>query len=206
MYVPLHPVYLRSCISVLLVLLYALYLFRTCKASKQLVSGGHGVVAQDPLYFAKGPFHQQSYLMGVQLLAGFLLLVYGAKGFINGVEHVSSLLRISPLLLSLLIIPIATELPEKVNSIMWVRQRKDTLGFGNITGAMVFQGTILPALGILMTPWEPSRDVELGILITFVAAAWLRWGARGHGQRIASLLVNGLLYLLYLYLVLGHEV
>ena len=48
-------------------------------------------------------------------------------------------------------IPIATELPEKVNSILWIRKRKDTLAFGNITGAMVFQGTLLPAIGIFIS-------------------------------------------------------
>jgi len=41
--------------------------------------------------------------------------------------------------------------PEKVNSILWVRRGKDTLAFANITGAMVFQGTLLPAIGIMFT-------------------------------------------------------
>jgi len=40
-----------------------------------------------------------------------------------------------------------------VNSFLWLRRGKDTLAFANITGAMVFQGTLLPALGILLTPW-----------------------------------------------------
>ena len=40
-------------------------------------------------------------------------------------------------LLALVIAPIATELPEKFNSLIWVRQGKDTLAMGNITGAMV---------------------------------------------------------------------
>jgi len=38
-------------------------------------------------------------------------------------------------LLALVIAPIATELPEKFNSVIWIRQRKDTLAMGNITGA-----------------------------------------------------------------------
>ncbi|MEK9940736.1 MAG: sodium:calcium antiporter, partial [Methylotenera sp.] len=106
----------------------------------------------------------------LQLLLGLALLVAGAKGFIHGVEEASAILGISALLLSLLIIPIATELPEKVNSVLWIRKGKDTLAFGNITGAMVFQGTLLPAIGIMLTPWEPRQEVLLGIVMTLVAA------------------------------------
>ncbi len=42
----------------------------------------------------------------------------------------------------LLVAPIATELPEKFNAVIWIRQGKDTLAMGNITGAMVFQASI----------------------------------------------------------------
>ena len=62
-----------------------------------------------------------------------------------------------------------------MNSILWIRKRKDTLAIGNITGAMVFQGTLLPAIGISLTPWIPQKKVLLGVAITPVAAFWLRW-------------------------------
>jgi cation:H+ antiporter len=130
------------------------------------------------------------------------LLVWGAEGFIHGVRGVSQALSISPLLLSLLIIPIATELPEKVNSILWIRRGKDTLAFGNITGAMVFQGTLLPAIGILLTPWTPRIEVVTGIVITLAAAAWLRINVRERGVRVGALLMCGVLYATYLAITL----
>jgi len=142
-------------------------------------------------------------VISVQLFLGLALLVAGAKGFIGGVEEASHLLGISALLLSLLIIPIATELPEKVNSILWIRKGKDTLAFGNITGAMVFQGTLLPAIGIMLTPWEPRREVLLGIVLTLVAAIWLRYLVQKGGLRVWHLLVNGAIYVTYLFLVLA---
>ena len=139
----------------------------------------------------------------LQLLLGLALLIAGAKGFINGVEEASHILGISALLLSLLIIPIATELPEKVNSILWIRKGKDTLAFGNITGAMVFQGTLLPAIGIMLTPWEPRKEVLWGIIITLVAAVWLRYLMAKGGIRVWHLLVNGAMYLTYLAIALS---
>ena len=138
----------------------------------------------------------------LQLALGLGLLVGGAEGFIGGVEGASQLLGISPLLLSLMVIPIATELPEKINSILWIRKGKDTLAFGNITGAMVFQGTLLPAIGIALTPWVPRQEVFVSLLLTLVAAVWLRVCAT-RGIRVWHLAVNGGLYALYLTLCLG---
>ena len=131
------------------------------------------------------------------------MLVGGAKGFIHGVEQAAPLLGITPLLLSLLIVPVATELPEKVNSILWIRRHKDTLAFGNITGAMVFQGTLLPAIGILLTPWVPQKEVLSGVVITLLAASWLRFMLARGQLRIWHLAVNGGLYATYLAIALS---
>jgi cation:H+ antiporter len=203
MYLPMNPVGIRAGISVLLISIYFFYLFCTCKASKKLVSEGHGVLPDEPLLFSKIGLKPNNLGIFLQLISGLILLLLGAKGFIDGVEHVSKLLKVSVLMLSLLIIPLATELPEKINSIMWVRKGKDTLGVGNITGAMVFQGTLLPALGIMLTPWQPSFEVVSGICITFFAAIWLRLQIGMRGLSLLALLLNGGLYLLYLMFTLG---
>jgi cation:H+ antiporter len=166
------------------------------------VQDGHGTSAENKMFFSRLGLPTNLLTIVLQLAAGLALLVFGAKGFITGVEGVSHLLHISALLLSLLIIPIATELPEKVNSILWIRRGKDTLAFGNITGAMVFQGTLLPALGILLTPWQPRIEVLSGVLVTLVAAVWIRLNVRPSGVRVWVLLVNGGLYVAYLVITL----
>ncbi|HSW71435.1 MAG TPA: sodium:calcium antiporter, partial [Gammaproteobacteria bacterium] len=53
MYVPLQPFLWRILISIVLVLLYCIYLYSTFKASKQLVAQGYGVVPDEPLIFSK---------------------------------------------------------------------------------------------------------------------------------------------------------
>jgi len=198
MFVPRQAHYVRVGISVLLVTTYFVYILLTMRASDKLVEEGHGTRAHHRVFLSRIGMPENLLTTLVQLAIGLALLIFGAKGFIDGVEGVSDLLGISPLLLSLLIVPIATELPEKVNSILWIRRGKDTLAVGNITGAMVFQGTLLPAIGILLTPWEPRREVLSGIVITLLAAVWLRLNARSDGLRVWALLANGLLYALYL--------
>ena len=66
----------------------------------------------------------------------------------------------------------------------------------------MFQGTLLPAIGISLTPWAPQKEVLLGVLVTLVAAFWLRWAVLNGGLRVWHLFVNGALYVAYLTAVL----
>lgn len=203
MFVPHSLSVVRYGLGFCMVLIYFVYVMLTLRASKALVDDGHATEAGGEMFLCKLGLPNNMVVISVQLFLGLALLVAGAKGFIGGVEEASHLLGISALLLSLLIIPIATELPEKVNSILWIRKGKDTLAFGNITGAMVFQGTLLPAIGIMLTPWEPRREVLLGIVLTLIAAIWLRYLVQKGGLRVWHLLVNGAIYVTYLFLVLA---
>ena len=202
MYIPQEARVFRAAISFSLVLIYFVYILLTLKASKKLVADGHHTETDGALFLSKLglPNHMASVIL--QMILGLGLLVLGAKGFISSVEQAAQWLGISALLLSLLIIPIATELPEKINSILWIRRGKDTLAFGNITGAMVFQGTLLPAMGIMLTPWEPRIEVFSGVMITLLAAGWLRMRAHSGGFPVWILLINGGLYAGYLIITL----
>lgn len=202
MFVPHDDGLVRGAIAFVMVLIYFVYVMLTLRASAKLVEDGHGTEAESPMLLTRLGLPQNLLFIVVQLALGLGLLVAGAKGFIHGVEEAAPIIGISALLLSLMIIPVATELPEKVNSILWIRKRKDTLAFGNITGAMVFQGTLLPAIGISLTPWTAQKEVLLGVSVTLIAAFWLRWVALNGGLRVWHLFLNGALYAAYLAAVL----
>src|SRR3990172_2496614 len=173
-FVPHESRLVRGTIALSLVLCYFIYILQTIRASAQLVTDGHGTEADHPLYLSRIGVPENLFSIVLQLAIGLALIVLGAKGFVHGVESLSALIGVSALVLSLLIVPVATELPEKINSILWIRRRRDTLAFGNITGAMVFQGSLLPAIGIMLTPWEPRREMFYGIIAAMLAAAGLR--------------------------------
>ena len=203
MYVPHTLTVVRYGIGACMVTIYFVYVMMTLNASKALVADGHATEAGGPMMLCRLGLPNHTAVIALQLILGLALLIVGAKGFIHGVEAAADLIGISALLLSLLIIPIATELPEKVNSVLWIRKGKDTLAFGNITGAMVFQGTLLPAIGIMLTPWEPRMEVVLGIGMTLLAALWMRYLVGRGGILVWHLLINGLMYISYLVLVLS---
>ncbi len=205
-FVPHGLIEVRALIALALVVIYFVYLLLTFRASAQLVANGHGTEADHPLYLVRflGWLRLKENLVVIlfQLGMGLVFIVAGARGFVHSVESLAAWLGVSTLVLSLFIIPVATELPEKVNSILWIRRGRDTLAFGNITGAMVFQGSLLPALGILLTPWEPRREVLAGILLTMFASTYVLFRLRHGGLRPRDLTVNGLCYLAYLITVL----
>jgi cation:H+ antiporter len=203
MFIPHEARAIRIGMSFGMVLIYFIYIMLTIRASKALVSEGHGTEADSPMFLCRLGLPNNAIVIFVQLVMGLALLLAGAKGFIDGVHEAAEIIGISTLLLSLLIIPIATELPEKVNSILWIRRGKDTLAFGNITGAMVFQGTLLPAIGIMLTPWEPRLEVLAGVIITLLAAIWLRLMIARGQLRVWHLWVNGGMYVTYLFIALS---
>jgi cation:H+ antiporter len=148
-------------------------------------------------------------VVNLQVLTALGFIVLGALFFVDAVQHLSTSLGIAPTILALVIAPIATELPEKFNSVIWVRQGKDTLAMGNITGAMVFQSTIPTVVALLFAAdaWHFSPDSRLAFGsagIAFLAAALIFIPMARSGRLLGRrLLVGGAFYVLYLGIVIG---
>jgi cation:H+ antiporter len=92
--------------------------------------------------------------IALQLVLSLAAIVGGAELFVHEVESIALTLGVSTLVLSLVLAPLATELPEKANSVLWVRKGKDSLALGNVSGAMVFQSTLPVAFGMVATSWR----------------------------------------------------
>ena len=145
-----------------------------------------------------------------QVVVAVACIVGAAYAFVGSVEDLAQRLGADEALLALIIAPIATELPEGFNSVLWVRQGKDTLAMGNITGAMVFQATIPTVLALVFasSSWAVTSGslvsfASAGIAFTACAAIFLPLVARGrlNGR---GLLVGGLFYGAYLGLVVAR--
>ena len=141
--------------------------------------------------------------ISAQLFVSLVIIFVGAHIFVENLKHVAEGLSISPLVLSLIVTPIATELPEKFNSLLWVRKGKDTLAIGNISGAMVFQSCIPAAVGITMTQWALDTtalaSAGAALLSGMVVYGYLRIA----GHLNAKVLLIGLpLYIAFLVLAL----
>jgi len=134
----------------------------------------------------------------VQVAMALGLIVGGAELFVHAIGSISEAAGIPPLAFSLLLAPIATELPEKFNSVLWVRRGKDTLAMGNMTGAMVFQSSFPVTVGLLFTPWELTGEALVAAVVALVAGSVLYLTLRIRGRLSAPvLLLQGVFYVGY---------
>ena len=139
----------------------------------------------------------------VQVGVALGLIILGAEIFVDAVSNIGTAAGIPPLAFSLLVAPLATELPEKFNSVIWVRRRKDTLAMGNMTGAMVFQSAFPVSIGLLFTPWELHSEALVAAIVALLAGSVLYLTLRIRGKLTAPLLlIQGVFYVAYVGYVL----
>jgi len=109
----------------------------------------------------------------LQTTLALIAIAFASKVFVGQLETIGIWAGLSPQLVALLLSPVATELPETVNALIWVRQGKERLALANISGAMMIQATIPTALGLFFTTWMFSRALVVSGAITLAAVAVL---------------------------------
>jgi cation:H+ antiporter len=202
--------FLKPLVAVVLLGIYAWYVKGHFDA--EAGTGGEDL-APLRMHRLDGPGHRADpavprlRIVGAQVALALACIVGGAYLFVGAVNALAASLGVSELLLALVVAPIATELPEKFNSLIWVRQGKDTLAMGNITGAMVFQSSIPTVVALVLAgdAWHITGSSILafasaGIALLAVAAVF---GPMTRRTRLdgRALLVGGALYVAYLVLV-----
>ena len=192
------PFFVKAALAVLLVVAYGLYVWRTMK------SGGESI--EDPpekLTLWRSDAEAPMWAVAAQLVGTVAVMGAGAHFFVTAVEHLSESVGLPAGLIALVLAPLATELPEKFNSVIWLRGNKDTLALGNITGAMVFQSSIPVALGLAFTSWSFDPLNTLAAALALVGGVYLYLLVR-RKEPIESeyLLVGGALYAVFLVVAL----
>jgi Ca2+/Na+ antiporter len=187
-------IWLKTCIAILLSLSYLIYL--------KLIISDEGAQLEnvEPLYvkrYLKLP--ENVPWISVQLVFGLVLMLAGAHFFIKYIQALSMTLGIAPLILSLIITPIATELPEKLNSVIWVGRKKETLAIGNLTGAMVFQSCFPVVFGMIFTPWDLRGIILVSAALALAGAAInLVWLLAFKRMNPYVLMAGGALYAVFI--------
>ncbi|WP_434565530.1 sodium:calcium antiporter [Thermoanaerobacterium thermosaccharolyticum] len=156
---------IKNIVSIAILVSYFVYVIRTFSSKDDSLRDLKN------LYFSN-QFHLKPTinLIILQLIFSLLGISYGAHVFIKYTEQVSAMAGVPPAILSLIITPIATELPEKLNSILWIGQKKDTLALLNITGAMVFQSSVPVAIGMMFTDWNLTGLTMLTTVLALISS------------------------------------
>ncbi len=172
---------------------YAAYVWREITAGDE--AGEDGEDELEPLKFnAQNP---NLLWAGLQAVVALAVIAAASHAFVAQLEALGTAMGMAPHLVALLLSPVATELPETMNAVIWVRQGKERLALANISGAMMIQATIPSALGILFTPWRFDANLLVSGAVTAVAIVvlWLMFARKRVDSR--GLAAIGLLYGLF---------
>jgi cation:H+ antiporter len=105
-------------LAILFIVAYGTYVRRTLR-------GGGAVQEEEtigPLIMDRSPGDKPpGQTIVIQFVIGLGAIVGGAHLFVEELLHVAESIGVEPLVLSLILAPLATELPEKANSFFWVK-------------------------------------------------------------------------------------
>ena len=139
-----------------------------------------------------------------QSILALAVIAVASHTFVAQLEAIGTALNWSPHIVALLLSPVATELPETMNALIWVRQGKERLALANISGAMMIQATIPSALGISFTPWMFDLPLLAAGVMTAVAIVYLLWAFRRGNVTARTLIAVSPLYALFGAFVIQH--
>ncbi|TNM70013.1 sodium:calcium antiporter [Streptomyces sp. NP160] len=148
---------------------YAVYCWR------QVRSGGDAHSAEDLEPLKAQPRRERPSTTAVvaQVVVSLAVIFAASQVFVGQLEALAPQLGLSASLVALLLAPIATELPEVLNALIWVRQGKAFLALGNLAGSMVIQATIPTGLGLAFTSWHVEGPLLLAVVATLAVVGYL---------------------------------
>lgn len=138
-----------------------------------------------------------TWAVAAQTLATLAVIFVSSQLFVHQLDAIGPMIGLPAAVTALLLSPVATELPEIMNAIIWVRQGKTKLALANISGAMMIQATVPSGLGLLFTSWKFDHALAWSGLITMAAIVYLLATMRAHRLTPVRLTVAGAFYLIF---------
>lgn len=105
------------------------------------------------------------------LLAGLLLILFGANWLVDGSSSIAKRFGISEFVIGLTIVGIGTSTPEMVVSFLSSFQGKADMAIGNIVGSNIFNTMMILGVTALISPLvitksNLKKDIPLNIIVT----------------------------------------
>jgi cation:H+ antiporter len=160
---------LKPWLGLLFFTAYGVYFFREMRSDAE----AHTDADLEPLKLQPGRPVPSGWAIGVQTLVTLAIIFGASQLFVAQLEWAGPALGLPAAVTALLLSPIATELPEVMNAVIWVRQGKTQLALANISGAMMIQATVPSGLGLLFTPWKFDGALVLSGAVTMAAIVYL---------------------------------
>lgn len=194
---------IKPWLGILFLLAYAIYVYREIKKSniEDDENAGEDI---EPLKFQPKKDTPHIFMIVSQVVISLVVIAIATHFFIIQLEYLSTLFGIPTYLVALLLSPIATELPEIMNALIWVKQGKERLALANISGSMMIQATIPSALGVFFTPWLFDTPLLISGVVTVFAILYLLLTFKFNKPDSRLLIVTSSLYFVFIALLLAY--
>ncbi|MET7828107.1 sodium:proton exchanger [Streptomyces sp. NPDC005386] len=173
---------------------YAVYFWREIRGGDDDEDEGPDL---EPLKFQPKAASPSTRAVAAQTALTLVVIFFASQLFVKQLDAIGPMLGLSAAVTALLLSPVATELPEIMNAVIWVRQGKTQLALANISGAMMIQATVPSGLGLLFTRWDFDAALLWSGLITMAAIVYLLMTMRGHRLTPARLTVAAGFYVVF---------
>jgi len=183
---------IKPWLGVLFFIAYGFYFFTEMSAETEEIQE-----KLEPLKFAPKNLNPKKSIILFQTLFSLTLIFIGSQLFVHNLNTFSISLGIPAHIVALFLSPVATELPEILNAVIWVKQGKENLALANISGSMMIQATVPSALGIMFTPWIFDKSLALSASITFVAILYLYMTLRKNHLSVKRLSFVAIFYIVF---------
>ena len=183
---------IKPWLGVLFFIAYGFYFFTEMSAETEEIQE-----KLEPLKFAPKNLNPKKSIILLQTLFSLTLIFIGSQLFVHNLDTFSISLGIPAHIVALFLSPVATELPEILNAVIWVKQGKENLALANISGSMMIQATVPSALGIMFTPWIFDKSLAFSAIITFIAILYLLITLRKNNLSVKRLSFVAIFYIIF---------
>ncbi|MFB6819474.1 sodium:calcium antiporter [Streptomyces sp. NPDC056347] len=186
----------KPALGVLFFAAYAVYFWREIRSSRA-DDDAEDEEELEPLKLQPKAASPATWAVAVQTLAALVVIFFAAHFFVKQLDVIGPMLGLSATVTALLLSPVATELPEIMNAVIWVRQGKTRLALANISGSMMIQATVPSGIGLIFTRWHFDGALLWSGLITTAAIVYLLLTMRAHKLTPARLAVATGFYVVF---------
>jgi cation:H+ antiporter len=140
------------------------------------------------------------------VLAGFVILAIGGEVLVRGAINAARLLRISPVVIGLTVVALATSLPELAVSLLASLRGSPDVAVGNVVGSNIFNIAAIVGLVAILFPPLHFRSMELRFDVAymiFAAVALLSIGWNHHIGRLEGAILAACLVVFLAFRIRG---
>lgn len=141
----------------------------------------------------------------VYIVAGLVLLYFGADMFVDGAKEVAEMAGISELVIGLFLVAIGTSLPELCVSIMAAFRHENDIAVSNIVGSNIFNASFVLGIGSCISDipvYDSLFTLHIPVMIILSALMALFIWKWGKINRAAGAVLVGI-YVVYAVIILA---